>query len=627
MVKSRQNQALSSYTNQCPHHDFSEASLLSTLFRGPLPKIRNQLDTASNGNFLEKEINAAIELVENLVMSKNTYGEDFERANSKELRMEKDMRELQNKVDKVPVATQKPIHFLGEFDEQGPSFENVNEDGLTQEEINYIGNQNRYQRFNNYNSNQNLSYKNPNPKQQFVQQQQSYGQQQQPVQSSNFSSQPQQPKFPPGFSQQQFQPQAVQQQQPMGPDMCGVLQQLLQGQQRFESGFTDFGSKYASMQHEIRELKQHQASTSRGQGVLPRKAKPNHKEYVNAITLRNGKELAGPEKNIVLIEDNEQIGGEAAPRDEQEDEVSKKEKAKEVDKEPEPEKPYVQPHPYQPKLPFPGRFKKQILDKENAVFEKQLENTQMTLPIIEDFLMIPQVGKFLEDVILNKTKELQGMVILRHECSAIIQRITVPRKLSDPGSFTLPCAIGPLKFASCLCDFGASLVSYKPAKISLVLADRSVRLPIGLLEDFPLKIGEIEIPTDFIVLEMDEEPVDPIIFERPFLSTAGVIIDVRGGMIELHIGSETMKFNVKEMMKKPTIGGQVFYIETMEELADELLEELNTEDPLQVVLTKDQGEHGYLAEESEAYKRFLDQPKEVEAETKFLEIEPSGHEV
>jgi len=38
-------------------------------------------------------------------------------------------------------------------------------------------------------------------------------------------------------------------------------------------------------------------------------------------------------------------------------------------------------------------------------------------------------------------------------------------------------------------------------------------------------------------------------------------------------------------MKKPTIEGQVFYIEEMEALADELLEELAMEDALHSTLT------------------------------------------
>jgi len=39
------------YTNQYPHHGFTKASLLSTLYKGVLPRIRMLLDTASNGNF------------------------------------------------------------------------------------------------------------------------------------------------------------------------------------------------------------------------------------------------------------------------------------------------------------------------------------------------------------------------------------------------------------------------------------------------------------------------------------------------------------------------------------------------------------------------------------------------
>jgi len=45
-----------SYTTQCPHHGFKKASLLSTLYRGALPKIRMLLDTPSNGNFLNKDV-------------------------------------------------------------------------------------------------------------------------------------------------------------------------------------------------------------------------------------------------------------------------------------------------------------------------------------------------------------------------------------------------------------------------------------------------------------------------------------------------------------------------------------------------------------------------------------------
>ena len=56
-------------------------------------------------------------------------------------------------------------------------------------------------------------------------------------------------------------------------------------------------------------------------------------------------------------------------------------------------------------------------------------------------------------------------MILSHECSAIIQRLDVPRKLEDPGCFTLPCALGPMVFERCLCDLGVS-VSLMPLSIA-----------------------------------------------------------------------------------------------------------------------------------------------------------------
>ncbi|CAA7056269.1 unnamed protein product [Microthlaspi erraticum] len=89
---------------------------------------------------------------------------------------------------------------------------------------------------------------------------------------------------------------------------------------------------------------------------------------------------------------------------------------------------------------------------------------------------------------------------------------------------------------------------YKECHFSLILADRSVKLPVGMLE---------------------------ICHSRPFLATAGAIIDVRRGKIELNLGQDCkMVFNVKDVMKQPTINGESFYIETLEQLADDYLEEL-----------------------------------------------------
>ena len=86
-----------------------------------------------------------------------------------------------------------------------------------------------------------------------------------------------------------------------------------------------------------------------------------------------------------------------------------------------------------------------------------MSEVQFTMPIIDAFMLVPQYRKFLKDVVAAKKKEMESLMILAHECSAIIQRLDVPRKLEDPGCFTLPCALGPMVFERCLCDLGASV--------------------------------------------------------------------------------------------------------------------------------------------------------------------------
>ncbi|CAA7049042.1 unnamed protein product [Microthlaspi erraticum] len=69
------------YTSQCPHHGFNNESLLSTLYRGCLARYREMLDTASNGNFLNQDVEDGWQLVENIANSNGSYGEEYDRTN------------------------------------------------------------------------------------------------------------------------------------------------------------------------------------------------------------------------------------------------------------------------------------------------------------------------------------------------------------------------------------------------------------------------------------------------------------------------------------------------------------------------------------------------------------------
>ena len=94
----------------------------------------------------------------------------------------------------------------------------------------------------------------------------------------------------------------------------------------------------------------------------------------------------------------------------------------------------------------------------------------------------------------------------------------------------------------------------KPTNITLSLADRSVKIPKGIVEDVLVKIDKFYYPVDFVVL--DTEPIGnepnhvPIILGRPFLATANAIINFRNGVMQLTFGNMTLELNIFHLNNK-----------------------------------------------------------------------------
>jgi len=66
-------------------------------------------------------------------------------------------------------------------------------------------------------------------------------------------------------------------------------------------------------------------------------------------------------------------------------------------------------------------------------------------------------------------------------------------------------------------------------------------------------------------LDVDEEGKDPLILGRPFLASAGAVIDVRNGKINLNlVKGIKMKFDIREASGKSTTGVQNFGIQSMD---------------------------------------------------------------
>ncbi|GJV49004.1 putative reverse transcriptase domain-containing protein [Tanacetum coccineum] len=131
----------------------------------------------------------------------------------------------------------------------------------------------------------------------------------------------------------------------------------------------------------------------------------------------------------------------------------------------------------------------------------------------------------------------------------------IPRKEKDTGSFTLPCFINTACFDNALVDLGAR-VSVMPlstylnlglgelahTKLTVELADRTVKYPKGIAENVLVRIGKFTFPVDFIILDMLKDIKVPLILGRPFLSTAHAKIDVYKRKITLRVGEENIIF-------------------------------------------------------------------------------------
>ncbi|KAL6340770.1 hypothetical protein AAG906_027963 [Vitis piasezkii] len=102
----------------------------------------------------------------------------------------------------------------------------------------------------------------------------------------------------------------------------------------------------------------------------------------------------------------------------------------------------------------------------------------------------------------------------------------------------------------------------KPTSITLSLADRSVKIPRGIIEVVLVQVDNFYYPVDFVVLDADpivkEANYVPIILGRPFLatsnaiinSTSNAIINFRNGLIQLTFGNMTLELNIFYMSKK-----------------------------------------------------------------------------
>ena len=92
------------------------------------------------------------------------------------------------------------------------------------------------------------------------------------------------------------------------------------------------------------------------------------------------------------------------------------------------------------------------MEEQFSRFLDMFKKIEINIPFAEALAQMPNYAKFLKDILIKKRRiDEEGVMSLIATCSVVIQR-SLPVKMQDPGSFTIPCTIGNFEFKKALCD-------------------------------------------------------------------------------------------------------------------------------------------------------------------------------
>nr|GFB44953.1 hypothetical protein [Tanacetum cinerariifolium] len=283
-------------------------------------------------------------------------------------------------------------------------------------------------------------------------------------------------------------------------------------------------------------LQMNTASTS-GSGTLPGNTIANPKGELKAITTRGGLVTEGPT-----------VPNPPKSVNPEEDEVV--------------EETYTDPDhtEYNIKVPPPPPQEKD--DIEIQKFWNMFKQLHFNITLAEALVLMPKYQKMFKALLSNKEK-LQELANtpLNENCLAIILK-KLPEKLGDPEKFLIPCEFSELK-CKALADLGSSinlmplsvwkklgLPDLIPTRMTLELANREICTPDGIARDVFVPVGKFTFPTDFAIVDYENDPRVPLILGRPFLRTARALIDVHGEEMILRDGDESTTYLANSLLEE-----------------------------------------------------------------------------
>ena len=113
----------------------------------------------------------------------------------------------------------------------------------------------------------------------------------------------------------------------------------------------------------------------------------------------------------------------------------------------------------------------------------------------------------------------------------------------------------------------------KPTGVVIQLANRSITHLEGVLEDVLVRVNDLIFPTDFYVLNMEDDmhaSQPTLILSKPFFKTAKTKIDVHFGTLSMEFGYSQVHFNLVDAMKCPPEEHSIFHLDIIDSLVDDV---------------------------------------------------------
>ncbi|XP_050909393.1 uncharacterized protein LOC127123188 [Lathyrus oleraceus] len=199
------------------------------------------------------------------------------------------------------------------------------------------------------------------------------------------------------------------------------------------------------------------------------------------------------------------------------------------------------------------------LEKFITVFKK-IDNN---MPFFEALEQMPMYKIFMKEVITEKRPIEDGLVAFNEKRSEISPGRRIPSKQKDPGEVTIPCTIKDISFKKVLIDSRAS-VSLIPLSIyqrlglgnvcdtrtNMKFAYHSIKNAYGIAEDILVTIEKFSFPVGFVIIDIPEDEVTPIILGQPFMRTSRCNFDIDHNTLTLKVyDDDEITLNVLEIRK------------------------------------------------------------------------------